>query len=312
MTAQRLGTWALILGGGTLLGAFFAAQARLYLSNAGRPMGWWPGAAMQAAPWCAGGALVLVILWLARRLRASRLEARRAQAELEALRAQLHPDFLFNTLHAISTLMHRDVEAADRMLADLSDLLRVSRENGNRQEVSLQQELEALEPYLRIEQARFPDRLTVRMKIDPAVLDAQVPSLILQPLVENAIHDGITLRAGAGRVVVLACRTHGRLRLEVRDDGCGLPRGGRPEEGLGLATIRARLRQLYGAWQSFSLGPGPGGGTVASLEIPFVPSPPEPEELLWAEAGNVPAALASALAIETQPKLQHSVGRKGI
>ena len=293
MTAQRLGTWALILGAGALVGAFFAAQARLYFLNAGRSIGGWPAATMELVSWGAWVVLALVVLWLARRWRASQLEARRAHSQLETLRAQLHPHFLFNTLHDISTLMHRDVEAADRMLADLSDLLRVSLESTSRQEVSLQQELDSLEPYLRIEQARFPDRLTVQMRIDPAVLDAQVPNLILQPLVENAIRHGIAARAGGGQVVVLAYRDRGRLRLEVRDDGCGLPLedSGRPHEGAGLANTRARLRQIYGGAQSFSLDPAPGGGAVASLEIPFLPAPSDAQELSWEEAVDVPAAL---------------------
>ena len=293
MTAQRLGTWALILGGWTLVGAFLATQARLYFSNAGRSIGGWPAAMMEIVSWSAWAALAVVVLGLAGRWRDSQREAQRAQSQLEMLRARLDPHFLFNTLHAISTLMHRDVEAADRMLADLSDLLRLSLESGSRQQVPLQQELESLEPYLRIEQARFPDRLTVQMRVDPAVLDAQVPNLILQPLVENAIRHGIAARAVGGQVVVFACRDRGRLRLEVRDDGCGLPPedSDRPREGAGLASTRARLRQLYGGAQSFSLGPAPGGGAVASLEIPFIPAPPDSREWSWEEAGNVSAAL---------------------
>ena len=274
------------------MGAFFGAQTYLLLDYALEAAGWLAARAGMA-PWLAGAAVTLLLLRLAWRLRAARLEARLAEAELEALRARLHPHFLFNTLHAISTLMHRDVEAADRMLADLSDLLRLSLGTHTGQAVPLQQELDVLEHYLKIEQTRFQDRLTVQMTIDPATLDAQVPSLILQPLVENAIRHGIAPRAGAGRVEILARCDHRRLHLEVRDDGCGLPPAehGRPQEGPGLANTRARLRQLYGAAQRFELAPAPGGGAVASLEIPFLPCPPEDQEVIYEKSG-APAALA--------------------
>ncbi|MCA1557757.1 MAG: histidine kinase, partial [Acidobacteria bacterium] len=206
-----------------------------------------------------------------RELQASQLEARLAQAQLQVLKMQLHPHFLFNTLHAISTLMHRDVEAADRMIARLSDLLRLALDNEGVQEVTLKQELELLERYLEIEQTRFRDRLTVEMRIEPEVLDARVPNLILQPLVENAIQHGITPRRGQGRIEIGARRTNGTLDIYVRDDGRGLA-GATDEtvkEGVGLSNTRARLLQLYGGHARFELRCPPEGGTLASLAIPF-------------------------------------------
>jgi two-component system, LytTR family, sensor kinase len=206
-----------------------------------------------------------------RELQTSQLEAKLAQAQLQVLKMQLHPHFLFNTLHAISTLMHRDVEAADRMIARLSDLLRLALESEGVQEVSLKQELELLERYLEIEQTRFRDRLTVEMRIEPEVLDARVPNLILQPLVENAIQHGIAPRRGTGRIEIDARRENGTLALSVRDDGRGLNAGAgaKLKEGVGLSNTRARLHQLYGARASFRLSSAPEGGVLACLEIPF-------------------------------------------
>ena len=206
-----------------------------------------------------------------RELLASRLEAQLAQAELQVLKMQLHPHFLFNTLHAISALMHRDAEAADRMIARLSDLLRITLENAGVEEVSLKQELELLGRYLEIEQTRFQDRLTVEMKIEPETLDARVPNLILQPLVENAIKHGIAPRSAPGLVEIRARRENGTLQLRVRDDGAGLPTDSPDalKEGVGLANTRARLQQLYGTKHRFELGNAPGGGLVVSMTIPF-------------------------------------------
>ena len=133
-----------------------------------------------------------------RELRNSQLATRLAQAQLQVLKMQIQPHFLFNTLHAISTLMHKDVESADRMIAQLSDLLRLTLESDGVQEVSLKQELEFLESYLEIEKTRFQDRLTIETKIAPETLDAQVPNLILQPLVENAVRHGIEPRSAPG------------------------------------------------------------------------------------------------------------------
>jgi LytS/YehU family sensor histidine kinase len=182
---------------------------------------------------------------------------------------QLNPHFLFNTLHAISALVHKDVEAADRMIARLSDLLRYALESTDAQEVPLRQELGFLNRYLEIEQTRFGDRLTVRLDIAPETLDALVPNLVLQPLVENAIRHGIEPRAKPGRIDLRARRENGRLKLEVCDNGVGLPSGRIPEEGVGLSNTRARLQQLYGEGHCFELGDAPGGGLMVSVELPF-------------------------------------------
>ena len=162
---------------------------------------------------------------------------------LENLRAQLQPHFLFNTLQSISTLIHRDQAAADRMLTDLSELLRLSLRNPGSQEVPLRQELEFLERYLEIMRVRFGDRLIITVDTDPDVLDAMVPSLVLQPIVENAIQHGMADRPDRGHVNVRATRENGALLLEVKDDGRGLGSG---SEGIGLSNTRERLQRLYG------------------------------------------------------------------
>ena len=205
-----------------------------------------------------------------RELKATRLEAQLAQSQLQVLKMQLHPHFLFNTLNAISALMHRDVEAADKMITLLSDLLRVSLEKDERHLVPVQNELEFLGRYLAIEKIRFRDRLRVEMDIEPGCLDAQVPKLILQPLVENAIRHGIAMRSAAGLVSVEATRKGGRLRLVVSDDGPGLPADpSRTREGVGLANTRGRLEQLYGEDHHFELRPSAFGGFEVVLEMPF-------------------------------------------
>lgn len=211
-------------------------------------------------------------------LRASELAAQLSQAQLQALRMQLHPHFLFNTLNAISALVHRDPEAADRMIARLSELLRLTLEDMGVQEVPLRKELEFLERYLEIERTRFADRLTVEMEIAPETLDARTPYLILQPLVENAIRHGIAPRARAGRIGVRARRDNGMLRLEVSDNGPGITAGspGDSRKGLGLASTRARLERLYGTAHRFEISNRPEGGLVVTLAIPFERAQTEP------------------------------------
>ncbi len=209
-----------------------------------------------------------------REFRAAQLETQLAQAQLQTLKMQLHPHFLFNTLNGIAGLVRdsRNKAAVD-MLAGLSDLLRYTLENAGKQEVPLREELEFLELYLDIQQMRFSDRLKVEMRIGPEVLDALVPNLILQPLVENAIRHGISRRAASGIVGVSAERDDGLLRLRIYDDGPGLKSdevGGAHVEGVGLSNTRARLSQLYGERQSFSLAERPGGGVEAVLVFPFV------------------------------------------
>ncbi len=204
-----------------------------------------------------------------RELRASELEKRLAQARLQALQSQMNPHFLFNTLHTISALMHKDVEAADRMVMKLSDLLRLALDNTDTHEVPLSQELDFLKRYLEIEQTRFRDRLKVEMEIAPDTLRAQVPNLVLQPLVENAIRHGIERHARPGKIVLRAQRRNGVLELQVQDNGDGLPPGGAKREGIGISNTRSRLQQLYGADQKFELQNVPAGGLLARVVIPF-------------------------------------------
>jgi two-component system LytT family sensor kinase len=184
-----------------------------------------------------------------RALRASQLETQLVEAQMAALRQQLQPHFLFNTLHAISALMHRDVHAADRTLMQLSDLLRMTLENLGQQESTLQTELDFLSKYLEIERTRFADRLVVRFDIEPETLDALVPTLLLQPLVENAIKHGISKKSGPGHIDIRARPDHDKLWIEVRDDGCGLSETALTamQKGIGVSTTRARLQHQFGA-----------------------------------------------------------------
>ena len=206
-----------------------------------------------------------------RTLRASQLEARLAEAQLQALQRQLHPHFLFNTLNAISALMHRDVEAADQMLAKLSDLLRMALDQRGGQEVSLKDELEFLQKYLEIEEARFGDRLTVAFDIAPETLDAQVPNLLLQPLVENSVRHAVAVRIEPGHIEIRARQLRDSLELVVSDNGPGMPpsRLTSPGKGVGLANTRSRLERLYGANHQLLFGEPPGGGLVVTVTIPF-------------------------------------------
>jgi LytS/YehU family sensor histidine kinase len=206
-----------------------------------------------------------------RELYASRLEAQLARAQLQVLKMQLHPHFLFNTLNAISALVHKDADLAERTIARLGDLLRLTLENAGAQEVSLQEELDFVTLYLEIEQARLGPRLGVHFAVEPEARGACVPNLILQPLVENAVRHGIAPYPRAGRVELVARREADRLRVEVRDDGPGLAGGAR--EGLGLSNTRARLWQLYGPAHSFEMTNGPGRGVTVALTLPFRESP---------------------------------------
>ena len=206
-----------------------------------------------------------------RALKALKLETQLAEAQLQALQRQLHPHFLFNTLNAISALMHRDVEAADQMLSKLSDLLRIALNQRGAQEVALKDELEFVQKYLEIEQARFGDRLSVDFTIEPQTLDAQVPNLILQPLVENSVRHAVAVRIEPGHIAVKARRNDDRLELSVRDNGPGLPKGrtAAPASGVGLANTRSRLERLYGASQHLTFAEPPGGGLLVTVSMPF-------------------------------------------
>jgi len=202
-----------------------------------------------------------------REVEAAELQAELVQAKLNALRMQLNPHFLFNTLHAVSALMHENPDAADRVLARLSELLRLSLDQSKPQEVPLSEEMAFLDSYLEIEQTRFADRLTIEKRVDPDARRALVPYLILQPLVENAIRHGIEPREEQGRVNISAQRTDGKLQLAVRDNGNGLASGG--TEGIGLSNTRSRLRHLYGDNYKFELASPDGGGLEARIEIPY-------------------------------------------
>jgi sensor histidine kinase YesM len=196
------------------------------------------------------------------------LKAQVAQAQLRALKMQLHPHFLFNTLHSISSLVLEDPPKANSMIARLGDFLRLTLDHSNQQLVTLREETEFARCYLEIEQVRFGDRLTVEFKIEPATLSAEVPHLILQPVVENAIQHAIAPRAAPGRVEITASRRNDSVRLEVNDTGPGMGRGAEGE-GLGLSNVRARLEQLYGNNFSLELTNGPSQGLTVTLEIPF-------------------------------------------
>ena len=196
------------------------------------------------------------------------LEKHLAEARLQALLRQLKPHFLFNTLNGIASLMHSDVDAADRMLVRLGELLRLTMSHPGQPLTSLREEIAFIEKYLEIERIRFRDRLSVAFEIDPATLAAEVPSLLLQPLVENAIRHGIEPHARPGRLVLAARRTAEHVELEVRDNGAGLPAGGFKREGIGLGNTRARLRELYGARHRFELANHPEGGLVVRVILP--------------------------------------------
>jgi two-component system LytT family sensor kinase len=206
----------------------------------------------------------------ARALKEAQLEARLAQARLRTLEAELHPHFLFNTLHAISTLVHVNPDAADRMISRLSDLLRLTFDRSGAPGVSLQEELEFLQKYLEIEQTRFQDRLSVRFDIDPDTLDAEVPRLILQPLVENAIKHGLSPKPDNGLVEIRASHRDDVLELEVSDNGVGLSAGARARlrSGIGLSNTRDRLECLYGSAHRIQFSDDTKGLSVR-LEIPF-------------------------------------------
>ncbi len=197
------------------------------------------------------------------------LQASLADARLDALRMQLQPHFLFNALHAISTLIMRgDNQAAHRMLLALSDFLRMTLDSGNSQEVVLDVELEFLEAYLQIQRERFGDRLQVSLEIDAEARRAVLPALVLQPLVENSIRHGAGKVDGVGIINISATAGAGRLMIEVADNGPGLSNE-LPTEGVGLGNIRARLQQLYPEDHSFNLANGPRCGTVATLSLPL-------------------------------------------
>jgi two-component system LytT family sensor kinase len=202
-------------------------------------------------------------------LRASQLESQLTQAKLSALKMQLHPHFLFNTLNAIVVLIrqHR-VEEADEMLTNLSELLRQTLAGWETQEVPLRREVELINLYLDIQRVRFQDRLTVEMSLSPATANALVPSLLLQPLVENAVRHGVSKSSAPVRIELKSSLRESLLEIQVCDDGPGVSSEG-SGNGVGLSNTRARLQQLYGERQSLRLEGSAGGGTVVTVVLPY-------------------------------------------
>ncbi len=212
-----------------------------------------------------------------RELAQTQLRAQLANAELQILKMQLHPHFLFNTLQAISTLVGKDPQTAKRMIALLGDLLRAAIDRTGEQEVPLRHELDLLDRYVQIELVRFGDRLHVDFEIDDATQDALVPALLLQPLVENAIRHGALSRSGPAAVRIRSAVEGTLLVLSVEDDGAGLPPlEQRNAGGLGLENTRARLERLYGTGQRLQLENRIGGGLRVTIEIPLRAWEPHP------------------------------------
>jgi signal transduction histidine kinase len=191
-----------------------------------------------------------------------------AQAQVQALKAQLNPHFLYNTLNAVSEYAYKDAATAERLIAMLSDLLRLSFSGGDAQKLPLADELAFVRRYLDIQRLLLGDRLDVHYAIDPATLDAQVPNFILQPLVENAIVHGISRRAAAGRIELGSRVDKGALKLWVSDNGPGLSTPAIRRHGIGLANTRSRLQQLYGTAQRLQMESPAGGGFCARIELP--------------------------------------------
>lgn len=214
-------------------------------------------------------AMVVGVLYV---VRAGRLESQLARARLDALSARLRPHFLFNTLNTISGLVLEDPKAANRMITQLSELLRQAFDRGDEAEVTLEEELRLLQHYVAIQQQRFGDRVQVTFQTDLAAEGALVPPLLLQPLVENAVAHGPPGRPGNGGAVTVQVEvsvTGNRLRLAVRDDGPGFRTERQREDGVGLAGTRARLVELYGSDQRLELTDAAAGGAVVTIEIPW-------------------------------------------
>jgi two-component system LytT family sensor kinase len=206
-----------------------------------------------------------------RELRTAQLETQLAKAHLRALKSQLEPHFLFNTLHSISSLMLTDVAAADQMMSLLSDLLRMSLASNESQITTLSEELDFVTGYLDIEKIRFEDRLKVVLDIAPDTLDARVPHLVLQPLVENAVRHGVSKLSAGGEIRIASTHDDRSLHLRVTDNGPGLSECAEapPQNGLGLGATRERLRTLYGDDHALEIRNGAEGGAEVRVRIPF-------------------------------------------
>lgn len=211
---------------------------------------------------------------------AKQLEVEVMQAQMRALRMQLNPHFLFNTLNGVSSLMHVDVAAADTMLEQLSSLLRITLERGEIQLIPLIDEMEFVEMYMAIQHRRYAGRICEEVRVDPELHDALVPAMILQPIIENAYSHGLSLLEGGGRLLIEARRTGGRLKLAVLNTGVGLnpdTPDASPGQGVGLTNVRNRLHLHYGENQSFSLEEINSNTVLATLRLPlqFAVSPTE-------------------------------------
>jgi LytS/YehU family sensor histidine kinase len=223
---------------------------------------------------------IIVLVWYAieaqKKVRAeekrvAELSAQLSNAQLQALKMQLHPHFLFNTLNVISELMHHDLRTADEMMVRLAGFLRLTLDPSNSQEVTLEKELEFLKHYLDIEKVRFKDRLKVKIRVEPEITHARVPYLLLQPVVENAIRHGISRKAEGGTIEISAEKEEQSLLIYVQDDGNGiLETESTSRPGLGLANTRSRLQKLYGDRFELELSNLPGTGTSVRLTIPFI------------------------------------------
>jgi len=201
----------------------------------------------------------------------AKLREQLAQARLDALRTQLNPHFLFNTLNAVSALVERDPRGVRRMIARLSDLLRYTLDESTEQEVPLDRELDLLGEYIELMQIRFQGKLNVAVRVDDDARRALVPNLILQPILENAIKHGVGQQAGIGQIEIAARRSDGDLVVAISDNGPGP--GAENASGVGLKNTDARLRQMYGERYRASLAPAEGGGTVAAIVVPFHTQP---------------------------------------
>ena len=203
-------------------------------------------------------------------LRSAQLESQLATSQLESLKSQLQPHFLFNTLNAVNALIHEDPHAADRVLNRLAEMLRMTLNAGSAPEVTLAQEIEFVRAYLEIQRARLGDRLGVTYAVPEELLHARVPALLLQPLVENAVIHGLGTLPHGGTVHIAATRKNGQVTLRVEDDGIGVPATTRI--GIGLSNVTTRLQYLYGDKQSLNLAPRAGGGTIVEVSLPFEPA----------------------------------------
>lgn len=206
--------------------------------------------------------------------RTAELASQLSQAQLAALKMQIQPHFLFNTLNSIAALLHKDIEAADRMIARLSDFLRITLKSSESSTVTLDQELGFLKTYLEIEKIRFQERLRIKIEISPDTLDAKVPNLILQPLIENAVQHGTARQTGTGNLEISAARENDRLIIKIGDNGPGLPDNWnlkRKSGGVGLSNTRARLEQFYNNDFSFDILSNAGSnGTTVVVNVPYL------------------------------------------